>query len=222
MNVHQCVAVVPLFSQLNEEDRGKIDTLVNSRVYQKGEQVIRPDGEPQLIIVARGAVKIYQLSHSGKEQLLRVAGPGDYEGESALFGVRNDSLFGEALQETVICLLTHRDFESLLLTHPQLSLKLLEINAKKAVSAERQTQFLMMEKVETRVATYLLNLMKSEKSATLHLPMKMKELAAFLGTTSETLSRKFRLLQDEGLISRKGRQVTIVRPQELGAFHIDK
>lgn len=222
MNVHQCVAVVPLFSQLNEEDRGKIDTLVNSRVYQKGEQVIRPDGEPQLIIVARGAVKIYQLSHSGKEQLLRVAGPGDYEGESALFGVRNDSLFGEALQETVICLLTHSDFEDLLLTHPQLSLKLLEINAKKAVSAERQTQFLMMEKVETRVATYLLNLMKSEKSATLHLPMKMKELAAFLGTTSETLSRKFRLLQDEGLISRKGRQVTIVRPQELGAFHIDK
>ncbi len=65
----------------------------------KGEQILAPNGEPQLVIVASGSMKVYQLSASGKEQLLRVIEPGGYEGESQLLGVPNESLFGEALEK---------------------------------------------------------------------------------------------------------------------------
>lgn len=58
---------------------------------------------PQLAIVAHGSLKIYQLSSAGKEQLLRVIEPGGYAGEDALFGVMNDNLYGETLEETQIC-----------------------------------------------------------------------------------------------------------------------
>ena len=47
-------------------------------------------------------MKIYQLSSAGKEQLLRVIEPGGYAGEDALFGVMNDNLYGETLEETQI------------------------------------------------------------------------------------------------------------------------
>lgn len=57
--------------------------------------------------------------------------PGGYEGENAIFGVENSNLFGEALQNTEVCLLKQSDFQALLTDYPQLSLKLLTINAQK-------------------------------------------------------------------------------------------
>ena len=56
---------------------------------------------------------------------------------------------------------------------------------------ENQTRFLMMERVETRLSAYLLSLyLLSGGAADLEIPMKMKDLSAYLGTTPETLSRK--------------------------------
>ncbi len=77
----------------------KIHSLVTHRKVEKGEQILAPNGESQLVIVASGSMKVYQLSASGKEQLLRVVEPGGYEGESQLLGVPNESLFGEALEK---------------------------------------------------------------------------------------------------------------------------
>ena len=205
-----CVSLVPLFNHLELADQKKIHVLIKHRIVDKGEQVFTPDGEEQLVIVARGNIKVYQLSSNGKEQLLRVVAPGGYEGENQLFGVRNEVLFGEALEPTEVCILKKQDFSKLLLDYPQLSLKLLEINAAKMVKPEQQTQFLMMEKVEERLATYLLDLAKVAEANTFVLPMKMKELALFLGTTPETLSRKFKRLEKLKLISRERRQIVLL------------
>ena len=193
---HLCVSVVPLFNHLAEAEQQKIHELVSHRKFKKGEQIFSPADEAQLVIVAQGKLKVYQLSSSGKEQLLRVSLPGSYEGESQLFGVPNDSLFAEALEPTEICLLRQRDFSNLLLHYPELSLKLLEINAEKMAKIEQQTQF-------------LLDLFQVEENVQLNLPMKMKELAAFLGTTPVTLSRKFKLLEKQQLIQRKGRVIEL-------------
>ncbi|MDT2674416.1 Crp/Fnr family transcriptional regulator [Enterococcus dongliensis] len=212
---HLCVSLVPLFNHLEVADQRKIHALVTHRMVDKGEQILTPNGEKQLVIVARGNMKVYQLSSNGKEQVLRVVEPGEYEGENQLFGVKNDALFGEALEPTEVCILRQQDFSNLLLKYPQLSLKLLEINATKMVKTEQQTQFLMMEKVEERLATYLLDLAKVAESDNLVLPMKMKELALFLGTTPETLSRKFKLLESKQLISRQRRKVTLLDPEGL-------
>lgn len=207
---HICVTLVPLFNHLDLEEQRKINQLVTHQVFEKGEQIVTPEGDPQLVIVARGNMKVYQLSPAGREQLLRVVEPGGYEGESQLFGAQNDTLFGEALQQTEVCVLKHQDFQQLLLRYPQLSLRLLEINAEKMTKVEQQTQFLMMEKVEERLATYLLDLYKVSGEANVTIPMKMKELAAFLGTTPETLSRKLKLLEDHQLIQRKGSRITLL------------
>lgn len=212
---HLCVTLVPLFNHLDTADQEKINQLVHHRHFSKGEQVLTPDGEPQLVIVARGNLKVYQLSAAGREQLLRVVSPGGYEGESQLFGASNNNLFAEALQPTEVCLLKQADFQRLLLNYPQLSLKLLELTANKMTAVEQQTQFLLMEKVEERLAKYLTDLQVAVGSLELTIPMKMKELAAYLGTTPETLSRKFKLLEEKKLIRRKSSNVTILDVEGL-------
>jgi CRP/FNR family transcriptional regulator len=211
---HLCVTHVPLFSQLPEDEQQKIEELVRHQTYQKGELVFQP-GSEELDIVARGSLRVYQLSPSGKEQLLRVVRPGGYEGESRLFGAGNDSLFGEALEESEVCRLSKRSFNQMLLKDPKIALRLFELSSQKWIQTERQVQLVALERVEQRIAAYLLDLVEKDGTYQVTLPLQMKDIAKYLGTTPEMLSRKFRQLEDDGLIARSGRKVTILDTDAL-------
>ena len=210
MSDHLCVTVVPLFNHLSLEEQRLINQVAFHNVFEKGEQIITPDSEDCLAIVARGSMKVYQLSSNGKEQLLRIVEPGGYEGENRLFGANSHHLFAEALQQTDICMIRRTDFQALLQQLPPLGRKLLMFSAKKMTILEQQSQFLMMERVEERLATYLMNLAKAEGGPHLTLPMRKKELATFLGTTPETLSRKFKLLAEKNYLTINRQQVTLL------------
>ncbi|MCI1240534.1 MAG: Crp/Fnr family transcriptional regulator [Bifidobacterium subtile] len=212
---HQCAGLVPLFAELPQSDQDFIDVHLQHRVFHKGEQVFMPGDELRLIIVARGSLKVYRMSRNGREQLLRVQEPGGYEGEAWLLGQPNDSLYGQALETTEVCLLSHRDFHKILLEQPLLSVRLLELNAAKLATLEQINGFLGMDRVEERLAAYLLDLSKASGSLTFTLPIRMKELAHLLGTTPETLSRKLRSFEDEGLIARNRRTLRILNQDAL-------
>ncbi|HIZ52540.1 Crp/Fnr family transcriptional regulator [Enterococcus eurekensis] len=212
---HLCVSLVPLFNHLDLENQRLINQVAVHKTFEKGEQIMVPGGAESLAIVARGAMKVYQLSINGKEQLLRVVEPGGYEGENTIFGAINENLFVEALQKSEICIINKQDFQKLLVSFPQLSLKLLSLTASKITSLEQQSQFLMMERIEERLATYLIDLYKVTNNKQLTLPMKKKELAAFLGTTPETLSRKLKFLSDEGYLKMYRNQIELLDVESL-------
>lgn len=212
---HLCVSLVPLFNHLDLENQRLINQVAVHKTFEKGEQIMVPGGAESLAIVARGAMKVYQLSINGKEQLLRVVEPGGYEGENTIFGAINENLFVEALQKSEICMINKQDFQNLLVSFPQLSLKLLSLTASKITSLEQQSQFLMMERIEERLATYLIDLYKVTNNKQLTLPMKKKELAAFLGTTPETLSRKLKFLSDKGYLKMYRNQIELLDVESL-------
>ncbi|CAM4091368.1 Crp/Fnr family transcriptional regulator [Streptococcus penaeicida] len=209
MDPHMCVTLVPLFNHLSVEEQAEINMLASHRHYQKNETIFQP-GDEQLDIVARGSIKVYQLSANGKEQLLRVVEPGGYEGENQLFGLENETLFAEALEETEICTISKQAFNQVLLKNPKIAIKLFELSGQKMLQLEKQSQLLSIERVEERLANYLLDLVKVTETNQLTLSMKMKDIAQFLGTTPETLSRKFSLFESQGYISRTGKLVTIL------------
>lgn len=67
-----------------------------------------------------------------------------------------------------------------------------------------------MERVEERLADYLLGLAKAEGDDRITLPMRMMDIAEYLGTTPETLSRKLKYLEEVGYIERAGRKITLL------------
>ena len=78
----------------------------------------------------------------------------------------------------------------------------------------RQIEELSFAEVPNRLAAYLVEL--AERKATtfqgktyLDLDIKKGELASRLGTVSETLSRTFRKLKEDGLLEVEGSRVTI-------------
>ena len=68
---------------------------------------------------------------------------------------------------------------------------------------------LSLKETPTRVAAYLLLLRSSQDSDTFKLDLPKGQIAFYLGTIQETLSRIFKRFSEEGTITINGSQITI-------------
>lgn len=204
-NHESCVALVPIFNHLEQSQMDEIMAVTHSVSYRKGEYIYRAGEESDsLYIVSKGRVKIYRLSESGKEQLLRILNPGDFTGELALFSETIYEAYACAMEDTSICTVRRSDLQKLLLKYPSISLKVLAEFSSRLEQSEKQTTRFATEKVETRIALFLAECADSDShDVEIILPMSKKDLASYLGTTPETISRKFYELEDAGYIKQK-------------------
>ena len=204
-----CVHLVPLFNALPTNDQMQIEELVHHQNYQKSELVMDPTSSNNLVIVAHGGARLYTLDENGRENVTQILKTGDYAGENWLFGEANINTYVEATENSEICLLNRNEFLALMKKKPELSIQLLEQNIIKVRAMYRQIQLLSLPKVEDRLLSYLQTYAKQVNKNSFTLPLKMKDLALYLGTTPETLSRKFVLLEKQGTLKRKLRHIDL-------------
>ncbi|HLR02979.1 MAG TPA: Crp/Fnr family transcriptional regulator [Virgibacillus sp.] len=209
-----CVSKVPFFNHLDEKDMLKIVDLSRHKHFRKGDVIFR-EGDPleDLYIVHQGRVKIYQLFASGKEQLLRILEPGEFMGELALFAGKQLDRYAEAMEETEICMIHQRDMQRLMMTHPTIAINILKQFSNRIDETEQLVGELSSKDVETRIAGYLLKLSKKGDSNAIVLPMSKKDLASYLGTTQETISRRLSHFQGEHIIEQKGHRYIDIKDE---------
>ncbi|WP_062532020.1 Crp/Fnr family transcriptional regulator [Jeotgalibaca dankookensis] len=198
-----CVSLVPIFNHLEEEQLNEIMKTTQSVSYQKNEIIYHAgDKSDSLYIISSGRVRIYRLSASGKEQLVRIINVGDFTGEMALFSEGIHESYAEAMKDTKICMIKRSDIQDLLLKYPSISLKFLSEFSNRLEESEKQTTRFSTEQVDTRIALFLVESLDEADSESLELtlPMTKKNMASYLGTTPETISRKFNELEERGYI----------------------
>ncbi|MFS9297649.1 Crp/Fnr family transcriptional regulator [Streptococcus oralis] len=212
-----CFYTVPLFSSLSRDELQGIQSMFHHKKFKKGELIFSPFDEETLIIVNRGQFKVYRLTNDGTEQCIRIVGKGNYEGENYLFEENNQDLYGEALVSTEVCVIYKKDFQYLLQSFPHFSWQLLRLNARKAIQTEEQVTLLAFEKIEQRLACYLIHLTgkSNNPKLTFTLPISEKELASYLGTRPETISRKFKIFEEHHYIRKVRRTIHIIDDQAL-------
>ena len=155
-----------------------------------------------------GKIRIYRLSDTGKEQLIRILLPGEFTGELALLKEGIYEAYAEAIDPVKICSIQHKDFMRLLLDFPEISVKMLKVLAGRLGSSEQQTAWVTTETVRNRLIHFLLRSQQTKNHLQLvELGMSKKNLASYLGTTSESLSRELTRLEKEGAIAEIGHGV---------------
>ncbi|HCA70233.1 MAG TPA: Crp/Fnr family transcriptional regulator, partial [Lachnospiraceae bacterium] len=127
----------------------------------------------------------------GKEQLVRILNPGDFTGELALFREAVHESYAEAMADTDVCMITRSNLQEFLIKYPTISLKILSEFSRRLETSEKQTASFATETVEKRIALFLAECVENEnQSMEFTLPMSKKDLASYLGTSPETISRK--------------------------------
>ena len=205
-----CITRVPIFNHLDDDKLHEILSTIKSVHFEKGETIYQVgQHSDSLYIVRKGKIRIYRLSESGREQLLRILKPGDFTGELALFRHSVHESFAEAMEETDVCVITRNDLQRFLLKYPSIALQILTEFANRLDESERRTARVANERVENRIALYLAECVKNSKgSLEVTLPMSRKDLASYLGTTPETVSRKLTELEMQGYIKQiSGRDI---------------
>lgn len=206
-----CVSRVPIFNHLPSNALSVIANKASMRTHERGQFIHRP-GDPsnKLFIVHRGKIKVYHLSDTGKEQLVRILSPGDFAGELALFSSTDHDSYAETMQTSEICTIHQTDVRELLLQYPEISLHVLAEFSRRLGTSEKQTAAIATTSINARLAQYLADLMEQENSASFSLPMSRRYLASFLGTTPETVSRRLGEFEDLGWIQQTGQRKIII------------
>jgi CRP/FNR family transcriptional regulator len=198
-----CVAKVPLFRHLARKDQLDVARVARPTRLTPGELVYSA-GSPaaQLMVVHTGSLKISRVDADGREQILRVLGPGDFFGESALItGARPDH-FAIALDEGSMCVFRHADLDRLVRAHPSIGMAMLHEVSRRLADTERRLVAVISGDVSSRLADYLLALpaRPGDRGVTVRLPLAKKDVASLLGATPESRSRQLRRLSDSGVI----------------------
>ncbi|MFC6255121.1 Crp/Fnr family transcriptional regulator [Secundilactobacillus hailunensis] len=201
-----CVKLVPIFQQLDHDTIAAVAELVQERHVKKGEFVFMAgDHANSLMIMAHGQVKVTQSTASGREQLIRLLQTGDFDGESVLFKDSQRQTSAEALTDTQICLITRQDFQDLIQRSSVVAINMLNALGKRVTELEAQAAATLTTSVGERLANYLVETSSELDTADFDLPLQKKDLALYLGTSPETISRKLKQFSTAGLITQHGR-----------------
>ena len=203
-----CVRLVPIFAGLSEADQHLIAETARTQHFEPHDQVYGAGDRTGLHIVHRGQVKAYRLTEAGAEQLVRLLFPGDFLGEAALLAETVSDHFAVATQPSEVCSVPREGVRRLLVERPTVALQMLQTVSARLGAAEEMLAAVTGRSVGQRLAQQLLHLADEARAPRFRLPTSKKDLASYLGTTPETLSRRLAALQEAQVI-RSGPQRTI-------------
>jgi CRP/FNR family cyclic AMP-dependent transcriptional regulator len=209
----QALRKSPFFAGLGDEVLLGIASHVHERTFSPG-QVIITEGEPcqAVYLVARGVVRVHQLSPEGREHVLAYLGTGEvFNLVPALDGGPNLAT-ADAVTDTTLYTIPCRRFRLIMQDHHEVTLAVLERLAAEVRRLSDKVEGLALHTVRTRLARFLLTHAEDMRS-----PRRwtQEEIAAHIGTVREMVGRTLRAFADDGLIRRERRRVVVTDRQGL-------
>jgi CRP/FNR family transcriptional regulator len=214
----EAVEALSSVSYLSGLDRTTLLSIAHAAVrrdYESG-QILFVEGETcaGMCLVQDGWLKIVKLSSDGREQILRVVGPGEVCNEVGVFACHPNPATGIALDAATVWIIESEAILRLLDQVPGLARAITQGLAERVLHLLGLVEDLSLRTVEERLARILL---ERAEAGTLHRHRwaTQTEIAARLGTVPDVLSRALRKLADEDLIRVSRHRIEIVDREGL-------
>jgi len=216
MNSAEYLRSVSIFSDLSDVELASISKKMTPYSYSKGEFIVMEEMEgQQCYFITHGSVKITRSSKEGREVILAILTAGEFFGEMSLLDGETRSANVLTLEETKVLALNSNDFMATLEEYPRVSIQLLKELTIRLRKSDLQIASLTLSDAEKRIGLCILRL-AGEQGTIRQGHVKIKkfpfqhDIANMAGTSRETVSRTLVLFDQNGLIQREGRQLTIV------------
>jgi len=201
-------------------DEKNMDIICAGKVekeYMAGETIIK---EGTLIqdfsYLKSGLVKLFRSDQSGKEQIITISKPMDYVSLLSVFSDKRYNYSVSALRDSVTCNLKMEVIRSLISKDGKLALNLLGKMSRVADTIILESLEIRKKHLRGRVAYLILYF--SEKvfySEEFDLPLSRKEMAEYVGMTTENVIRTLSEFRKDGILKIYGKTILIANMDTL-------
>jgi CRP-like cAMP-binding protein len=204
------LSAMDVFRDLPHSEVERLAETTRMITCQRGKTVYRAgESNEALFLLKTGKVQIVRETAEGKRLISEVLGPHTFFGEMALVGQRlpQDST-AEAVEEALICVLSRKDLERLVIQHPKVGLRFLEQVSARLLETEAIVEDFAFKSVPARLAGALLRQLETSSDQTVH--VSHQELADMIAAYRETVTLALDELQSRGMVSLSRRSIQIL------------
>ena len=209
---HDYLSTVELFRGLARAELNEIERATVMRSFKRGSLFYTPGETGEvLFIIKAGAVQIFKRSPEGKKLIIAKLPQYTFFGEMRSVGQKMFDTFAEVTEDSLICTLRRPELESLLLSKPRVTLRLLEAVSKRVIELEQKLAELAFESLIPRLASLLMHEAEGDEVKGL----SHQDIAERLGVYRETATNALSELKMADLIRIGRRHITILDPKGL-------
>lgn len=206
---------LPYFEALSTDEIEQIAREALELSFAKGE-ILFLEGDPcrGLYVVKSGQVRIFKSSPEGREQVLRVAKPGDSFNDVPIFDGGPNPASGSALEASTVYLIPKQTVLALLADCPSAQ-AVLKLFAERLRHLAMIVEDLSFRSVVGRLAKLLLDLAVVEDGLSPVKRLTQDEMAAMVGSVRDVIGRALRHIERTGAIKIEGQRILVVAPEKL-------
>ncbi len=187
-------------------------------VERKGILFHEGDEMRNVPFLVAGKVRTFKVNNDGKEFVTGLHVPGEFIGYLGMLEGGHATETAEAMEESEIALVPREDLLRLLYRDRDVSMRFIRMLTQEMGEKQERLLQLAYASVRQRVAQALMQLhdrFSGAQSEDLGVRISRDELAAIVGTATESLIRCLTDLKDEGLIATQGRDIRITDRRRL-------
>jgi CRP/FNR family transcriptional regulator len=206
---------VGFFCQLNPATLKDFNVVRSTSTYPGGAVLYIEKQDPRgVFVLCAGEVKLTISSSAGKMLILRIAKPGEILGLMAVLANTPYEVTAETLHPCQVAFVRRADFLQLLAKHPEMHQGVVkQLTTLYSGACEQLRTVGLSASAPERVARLLLDWAsegKQTKSGTqIKVPLTHQEIAEFVGTTRETVTRTLSEFKNKHLVVLQGSMLTI-------------
>ena len=202
---------------LDEENMNIVCSGKVEKQFQAGETIIKEGMKIRdFSYLKSGLVKLYRTDQTGKEQIITIARPMDYVSLLSVFSNKHYNYSVTALQDSVTCNLKLADITTLISQDGTLALNLLGKMSRVADTIILESLEIRKKHLRGRVAYLLIYFARTIYFADeFELPLSRKEMAEYVGMTTENVIRTLSEFRKDGILKIYGKTIHIVNMESL-------
>jgi CRP-like cAMP-binding protein len=212
---------IPYFRSLPQTALQRLATSLRERCYQPGDVIFRKGDQSEgLGVVLHGRVRTVTTSPEGREQVLKVFGPGRTFGDIPVFDDEPQPADAMAMSESVVVFIPQRDLLDCLRAHPDAAIEVIRLFASRLRAYKQVVEDLSLRTVVARVARLLVDRARGAQTLIEELPSSspqytQDEIAAMVGSVREVVQRALKTLEHAGLIQMARGRIQIIDLEAL-------
>lgn len=187
---------VDILRDLTPEEMDWLKHTTRMVTYEAGRMIYGPQQKAETLLILKwGRVRVYRLTPEGKKLEIANLGAGTFFGQMPFLHQRMHNTFAEAVEDSLICIMSRQDVERLIERKPQVAIRMLEVLSDRLAASESRLEALAFQGVTRRLAGALLQLAENGVVHASH-----QELADAVGAYRETVTKTLDEFQREGLV----------------------